>query len=42
MSLNIQTPAGLLEIGGKVTKGKITSALGYTPANEEDLIQYFL
>lgn len=34
MSLNIQTPNGLLEIGGKVTKEKIISALEYTPANE--------
>ena len=35
MSLNIQTPDGLLEIGGKVTKEKVISALGYSPANEE-------
>ena len=34
MSLNIQTPNGLLEIGGKVTKEKIISALEYTPANK--------
>ena len=35
MSLNIQTSNGLLEIGGSVTKDKVVSALGYSPANEE-------
>ena len=34
MSLNIQTAAGLIEIGGKVTKEKVISALGYEPANK--------
>ena len=38
MSLNIQTSTGLLEIGGSVTKEKIVSALGYSPADENDLI----
>ena len=33
MSLNIQTSTGLLEIGGKVTKEKVISALGYEPAD---------
>ena len=33
MSLNIKTATGLLEIGGKVTKEEIISALGYEPAN---------
>lgn len=37
MSINIKTAAGLLEIGGKVTKEKVISALGYLPADEEDL-----
>lgn len=37
MSLNIQTADGLLEIGGKVTKEKVISALGYKPADEDDL-----
>ena len=37
MSLNIQTADGLLEIGGNVTKEKVISALGYSPADEEDL-----
>lgn len=35
MSLNIQTSTGLLEISTKVTKDKVISALGYSPANEE-------
>lgn len=35
MSINIQTSGGLLKIGGNVTKEKVTSALGYTPANAE-------
>lgn len=35
MSLNIKTSTGLLEIGGSVTKEKVISALGYSPANEE-------
>lgn len=35
MSLNIQTTNGLLEIGGKITKEKIISALGYTPADKD-------
>lgn len=34
MSLNIQTSTGLLEIGGKVTKEKVISALGYEPADK--------
>lgn len=34
MSLNIQTATGLLEIGGKVTKEKVISALGYEPADK--------
>ena len=34
MSLNIQTATGLLEIGGRVTKEKVISALGYEPANK--------
>lgn len=34
MSLNIKTATGLLEIGGKITKEKIVSALEYVPANE--------
>ena len=34
MSLNIKTATGLLEIGGNVTKEKVISALGYSPANE--------
>lgn len=34
MSLNIQTPNGLLEISTKVTKDKVIEALGYEPANE--------
>jgi hypothetical protein len=34
LSLNIQTPNGLLEISTKVTKDKVIEALGYEPANE--------
>jgi hypothetical protein len=34
LSLNIQTANGLLEIGGKVTKEKVVSALGYEPADK--------
>lgn len=37
MSLNIQTADGLLEIGGNITKEKVIFALGYSPADEEDL-----
>lgn len=35
MSVNVKTANGLLEIGGKVTKEKVISALGYSPANKE-------
>ena len=36
MSINIQTSTGLLEISSdKVTKEKVVSALGYSPANAE-------
>lgn len=45
MSVNIQTPNGLVNISGdKVTKKKVISALGYTPANEEhthDMSSYY-
>lgn len=34
MSINIQTPAGLVPLTGKVTKSQVITALGYTPANE--------
>ena len=36
-SINILLADGLKEIGGKVTKEKIVSALGYTPADKEEL-----
>ena len=37
MSVNIQTPNGLVNISGdKVTANKITSALGYTPADKDE------
>lgn len=39
MSLNIQTQNGLVEIG-KVTKEKVTTALGYTPADETTLANH--
>ena len=35
MSINIKTATGLLEIGGNITKEKIVSALGYSPADEK-------
>lgn len=38
MSLHIQTATGLLEIGGSVTKEKIIEALGYVPADSENLL----
>jgi len=38
MSVNIQTPGGLLKISGdRVTKENINKALGYTPANVDEL-----
>lgn len=41
MSVNIQTANGLKRISGdNLTSTKVISALGYTPANEEDLKNY--
>lgn len=40
MSVNIQTDKGLKLLADKTTKKKVISALGYTPANEEDLKNY--
>lgn len=42
MSVNIQTPAGLLKISGdRVTKETINKALGYTPVNVDELPDIF-
>lgn len=35
MSIHVKTAAGLVEIGGSVTKEKVISALGYEPADEK-------
>ena len=40
MSVNVQTKEGLKQIADKTTKKKVLDVLGYTPANEEDLINH--
>lgn len=40
MSVNVKTSTGLKQIADITTKNKVLKVLGYTPANEEDLINH--